>query len=101
WKDEVAEPPAMAYRVGNTLAEGAFWAEPRNATVSADQVTRISVGAGAAEIEFDADLMTTGGPLFRHRIKLPEGLEVENVTVRENDTARNVTWSRPSGGWIT
>lgn len=101
WNDEFTEPPALTYRVGGTLADGAFWAEPRNASVAADQVTRISVGAGTAEVEFDADLITTGGPLFRHRIKLPDGLQVQRVTVRENDTVRNVIWSRPSGGWIT
>jgi len=101
WNDEFTEPPALAYRVGGTLADGAFWAEPRGAVVAADQVTRISVGTGAAEVEFDADLVTTGGPLFRHRIKLPEGLQIDRVSVRENDTVRNVVWSRPSGGWVT
>jgi hypothetical protein len=59
-------------------------------------VQRVSLGVrtGAVHVRLDADLATTGGPAFLHRLSVPPELEIDQLSVLEEGAERVAHFER-------
>ncbi len=101
WDREAAEPPTMAFRLHGPIHDWSLWAEPRETVVAADQSLRLSVGSSTVDVRFEARLATSGASLFRYRLRLPSGLKISEMNLREHDAVRPLRWSRETDGWVS
>jgi hypothetical protein len=74
---------------------------PRQPRTTAHQRLALCVGAGSVDVRYDAQLLTTDGYTFQHRLLAPVDLQVESVSVLEDGVQRAAHWGRDRTGVIT
>ncbi|HEX4149322.1 MAG TPA: hypothetical protein VHY20_10055, partial [Pirellulales bacterium] len=74
---------------------------PRQARTSAHQRLGLCVGSGNVDVRYEAQLLTTDGYTFQHRLLAPNELQIESVSVLEEGVQRAAHWGRDRAGVIT
>ncbi|HEY5315274.1 MAG TPA: hypothetical protein VIK18_22270, partial [Pirellulales bacterium] len=74
---------------------------PRQPRTTAHQRLALCVGTGSVDVRYDAQLLTTDGYTFQHRLLAPSELQVESVSVLEDGVQRAAHWGRDRAGVIT
>jgi hypothetical protein len=99
WGGELA--PHLAYKLPGRTAWG-IAIRPRRPQTVADQVLRLSYGPGGADVQFDAELNTTGGYCLQHHIAASVGLDIERISMVEDAVDRVARWATDSDGsvWV-
>jgi hypothetical protein len=99
WGGEAA--PQLAYKLPTRTLWG-IALRPRRPQTVADQVLRISYGPSGADMQFDAELNTTGGYCLQYRIAAPAGLEIDRISLLEDGVERVARWAADSDGsvWV-
>ncbi len=76
--------------------------EPRPVAISANQTLDLSLGRDGTAVRFAADITTENGYVFQHQLSAPSNLEVESISVRDQEgVERAARWSREPSGTIT
>lgn len=87
------------------LPPRSLWAiaiRPRRPQTVADQTLRLSFGPAGADVQFEAELSTSGGYCLHHRVAAPAALAVERVSVMEEGVERASRWASGDDGslWV-
>ena len=57
----------------------------------------MSFAHGSAELHYDAQLVTTAGYCFQHRLEAPDGLEIESASLVAGGVEHAVRWAQDRG----
>ncbi len=76
-------------------------AQPRSPRVTAEYNLALGFGAKAVAVRLAADLNTSGGYSFQHRLEAPKRLDIESVSVLQEGAQRVQRWARGPDGQIT
>ncbi|MBN2577593.1 MAG: hypothetical protein JXB10_01195 [Pirellulales bacterium] len=94
-------PPTLAYRLPAEEPEWILFLRPRPAEVRWEPTLNLLVGREAAEVIFDAEIITDAGYVFQHRIAAPPEWHVEGVSLRQEGSPRLRRWTRLPDGTLT
>jgi hypothetical protein len=72
--------------------------EPRTA---GDQTLTVSYGEDRVDMLFEAQVSTTSGYLFQHRLTAPEGWKIEEVSLLDGRVERASRWAQDADGTVT
>lgn len=73
----------------------------RRAQTTAGQFLVVSYDQSRAAVRYEAQLMTSDGAVFQHRLLAPPALDIENISVLEDGAQRAARWARDASGTIT
>lgn len=98
-------PSSTAPQVACELPQGEHnWTlatHPRQPRTTARQQLALCVGSGSIDLRYEAQLLTTDGYTFQHRLLAPQNLQIESVSVLEDGVQRAAHWGRDRAGVIT
>ncbi len=100
WGAADAKPHA-AYRLPAGETDWTLSTRPHEPRSTADQTLTLSCDEDHVDLSFEAQVSTTAGYLFQHRLTAPVGLKVEDVSLLEEDVERASRWSQEADGTIT
>lgn len=100
WQAKNIQPPLLAYRLPPGEIAWSLATRPREPATTVKQTLALSFHRGGAQVQFDAELMTTAGYCFQHRLLVPAALEVDSVSLKVDDAERLERWSRDDEGMI-
>ncbi|MEX0712446.1 MAG: hypothetical protein WD278_08860 [Pirellulales bacterium] len=93
--------PILAYRLTGGDGAWSLATRPRQPRTTVKQATRYDFGRAGASVDFDAQLLTTAGHVFQHRLLVPAELEVEQLAIEADGGQRLARWARDEAGVIT
>jgi hypothetical protein len=93
--------PQAVYRLTSTQPGWGVAVRPRETRTIVEQTLSISFGAAICELQLDAQLTTSGGACFQHRLLAPPGLEIERASVMVDKSERFARWSAGRDGSLT
>ena len=93
--------PLFAYSLAPGQPAWSMATRPVEPHIAADQTVALSCTPDGIQVHFDARLEHQTGYSFRYRVAAPPNLEVERVSVLEEQTQRVARWSRDRDGAIT
>jgi hypothetical protein len=97
-----AEPaPKSAYRLGEGPIDWSLSTRPRQPRGEARQSLTIVPEGATAEIKYEALYRPKSGYVFQHRARMPKELQIESVSVFEQNVQRVHHWSRDEDGTLT
>jgi hypothetical protein len=99
WGKSTVQPQAV-YELPHGEVAWNLATRPRPVQTKAKQSLAISLYQGSASVYFDAELNTTNGYTFQHRLLAPKQLDIESVSVLEDDVQRVARWSQDESGMI-
>jgi len=94
-------PVAVFNLAGGGSSAWRMATRPKEPTQTAEQTLELTVGRDSADIRFEAHVITRDAPSFQHRIQTPAKMQVEQVTVEEEESERPVRWTRTPEGMLT
>jgi len=97
---EAKTPPQFAFDLGSDGLPWSMVTRPREPQTTVRQTVALSFDHGFADVRVDAELNTSGGYHFQHRVDVPPDFEVEQVSVREEDVERVARWSVGAQGRV-
>lgn len=100
WGDAMATPQ-LAFEIGRGEPVWSLATRPRQARTTGRQSLAYHVYRGAVEVNYDAQLLTTDGYTFQHRLLAPANLELDRVSVLEDGLERATRWGRDPAGTVT
>ena len=89
--------PQFAYRLVTGQSSWSLSTRPRKPHTLVDQVLALSFAHASAELHYDAQLVTTAGYCFQHRLMVPTELEIESVSLMEGGVDRTARWLQDHG----
>ncbi len=98
---EADSTPQAAFRLAEGQAGWTLSTRPHQPRGTVDQNLTLSFDEDRVGVLFDASLSVASGYVFQHRLTAPKELEVESVSVLEDDIERVQRWSRDDEGTIT
>ncbi len=101
---ETDEQPRSAFRLAPDEDIWSIATRAQRPRTSVEQTMAVSFDERSTEVRFDADLTTEAGHNFQHRLLIPRelgGLQVEHVSVRENDVERVARFAQGKEGGAT
>lgn len=93
--------PQAAYRLTPGQVGWSLSVRPRETRTVVEQTLAVSFGTGVCELQLDAQLTTTGGTRFQHRLSAPPGLEIDRVSVMAEKAERFSRCSTGRDGTLT
>ena len=90
------ELPTMAYQLFGNDASFGLATSPKTSKSSAQWKLDVKYGIKGTHFEYRADVDTSEGYLFCHRLTVPAALDVHVVNATVNDLPRSVRWARSS-----
>jgi hypothetical protein len=100
WGPGVAAPQ-LAFELSRGENNWSLATRPRQPRTTARQSLGLSFFRHTADVQFDAQLLTTDGYTFQHRLIAPPELHVESISVLEDGLQRAARWGRDKAGTIT
>ena len=100
WKAK-DEPPAFAYQWDAQASRWSLATRPRETQTAANEVLWVGIDQEQTSVLYQADLVTTAGYTFEHRLKTPADLLVERVSVRQDDVERVARFFQEKDGQLT
>jgi len=95
WGDD--DLPTVAYRLADN-APLALDVLPRPPRIAARQVVTFGLAAARTNAEFEAIVNVTDGPVFQHRLRLPDGWQVTEATVTDGMAMQPLRVATGTGG---
>lgn len=92
--------PLLAYRLPAGDSPWSLAARPREPHTTVKQILALSFEHGSAQVRFDAELMTTAGYCFQHRLLIPPALEIDSVSLQADGAERVQRWARDDEGML-
>ena len=96
-----AEPPLLAFRHGAAASAWSMSTRPRESQTAVEQTLSVSVAEEHTDVDFRAELLTSGGSHFQLRLTAPPKFLVERLSLVEEDVERAARWSQEDDGRIT
>ena len=93
--------PLVAYRLSASQPPWTLAIRRKRAATSVEQTLAVTYGQGVADVQFDAQLSTTSGPCFQHRLTATPELEIDRVSLMAEESERIVRCVRDRNGAIT
>jgi hypothetical protein len=93
--------PQTAYRLPAGETDWTLSTRPHEARTTADQNLTLKFDEDHVDVVFEADLSTTSGYLFQHRVTMPEGTKIGKVSLTEEGVERATRWSQEAAGAVT
>ena len=90
------ELPTMAYRLEDAGASLDLKTHPKPSHSSAQWQMIVGYRLNETRCRFQAMIDTSEGYLFQHRLAVPAGLEIDEVTATVSDAPREIRWTRPT-----
>lgn len=87
-------PPQLAVSVPEGTPAWSLTTQPQEVKLKAAQQLNVAWSAERADVQFEAQLESSGAGVFEYRVNVPEGLEVGGVSVRGPEVAPATLWSR-------
>ncbi len=100
WNTEGSKPHA-AYSIPRGEPIWFLATQPNEPQTSVDQTLSLSLGRSQARLQFNAELSITGGVLVQLRLDGPAGLEVDKISIVEDEVEHVARWSVDGNGHIT
>ena len=100
WSANNAQPPLLAYRLPPGESDWSLATRPREPHTTVKQMLALSFQHGAAQVQFEAELMTTAGYCFQHRLLVPAALEIDAVSLQADGAERLQRWARDDEGML-
>lgn len=92
---------ALVYRLGPADTTWSLATRSREPQTTVKEVLALSFQPSSALVRYDAQLMTTAGFVFQHRLTVPPELQIERVKLEEDGVNRVARWARPEPGAVT
>jgi hypothetical protein len=92
---------ALVYRLGSTETPWNLATRSREPQTTVKETLSLSALRTSALVRYEAQLMTTAGFVFQHRLLVPPELEVERITLEEEGADRVMRWARSEPGVVT
>jgi hypothetical protein len=96
-----AEPPLFAFRHGAGASAWSMSTRSREPLTAVEQTLAASFAEEHTDVDFRAELLTSGGAHFQLRLAAPPKLIVERLSLMEDDVERAARWSQEDDGHIT
>lgn len=100
WQPKNAAPPLLTYRLPAGESDWSLATRPREPHTTVKQTLALSFQHGGAQLQFDAELMTTAGYCFQHRLLVPAALEIDAVSLQADGAERLHRWARDDEGML-
>ena len=87
--------------VDNLAAVGAGWTlvcRPRTPNSSVEQTLWLGYGEKTVRVSYEARLTTTSGPCFQHRLQTPPDLQIETISILQENASVPIRWARTPDG---
>lgn len=95
WGGEV-DVPTAAFQLDDDDASFALTTHPKPAKSSSQWELDVHYGLQETLLEYRANIDTSEGYVFTHRMNVPPALEIDDVTAAVNDVPCAVRWTRPN-----
>jgi len=92
WGDDT-DLPKSAYRLPEAAAEWVLATTVREAESTARQTVAYSVGRDAGLFRLAAEMQTDSGYRFQHRFRIPPGVEIDEVSIRQDQRVLRSRWA--------
>lgn len=99
--DPAAFREALAYRLDRDDVPWSLATRSREPRTTAKEVLGLSFERTVAMVRYNAQLATTGGFVFQHRLRVPPDLQIDDVAFEEDGTERAVRWARGDDQHLT
>ena len=99
--DVAALRDALVYRLDSADAPWSLATRSREPQTTVKEVLALSCQRSNALVRYEAQLMTTAGFVFQHRLRVPPDLQIERVTLTEEGIDRVARWARSEEGQIS
>ncbi|HOM16956.1 MAG TPA: hypothetical protein PLQ00_06475, partial [Thermoguttaceae bacterium] len=96
-----ASPPRFVDNLSASTAGWSLVCRPRIPNTSAEQTLSLGYGEKTVRVFYEARLTTTSGFSFQHRLQTPPDLEVESITIQQDNTSLPVRWAQTADGKLT
>lgn len=93
--------PQSAYSVPRGESMWGLATQPSEPQISVEQTLDVSFGRKAALLNYSADMAISSGYVFQVGLQGPPGVQVDKVSVLEDDVQRVARWSTDGSGRIT
>ncbi|HJT31499.1 MAG TPA: hypothetical protein VJ783_05565 [Pirellulales bacterium] len=92
---------ALAYRLTEAETGWSLATRTRQPRTTAKENLVLSFDRARARIEYDAQLRTTAGFVFEHRLLVPPELRIDQISLEEDGAERVARWARGDSGVVT
>ncbi|HEX7450327.1 MAG TPA: hypothetical protein VF306_22395 [Pirellulales bacterium] len=92
---------ALAYRLPEGQTDWSLATRPREPQTTIKEKLALSFDRAGALVEYDAQLRTTAGFVFEHRLIVPPELRIDRLSLEEDGTERLAHWGRDDAGVVT
>ncbi|MGH7192243.1 MAG: hypothetical protein ACREJM_01775, partial [Candidatus Saccharimonadales bacterium] len=92
---------ALAYRLPEAQTDWSLATRTREPRTTVKEKLALSFDRAGALVEYDAQLRTTAGFVFEHRLMVPPELRIERLSLEEDGTERLAHWGRDEVGVVT
>lgn len=92
---------ALVYRLGPAETAWSLATRSREPQTTVKEVLSLSFQPTRALVRYDAQLLTTAGFVFQHRLVVPPDLEIERIVLEEEGVDRLARWARGEQGIVT
>ena len=96
-----APAPDLAFRLNGNAVDWGLTTHARKIETSGDQNVSWSFDAEHANVQFDAQLLTSGGSRFQYRFEAPAVLHIDSLTVASEGTTLPARWAQDGDGRVT
>jgi hypothetical protein len=93
--------PLLAYRLPPENVSWNLATSTRDPLTTVKQSLLLDFERAGALVRFDAELLTTAGYCFQHRLIAPPTFEVDEISLTSNGAERASRWTRDESGRIT
>ncbi|HVC97376.1 MAG TPA: hypothetical protein VND64_27085 [Pirellulales bacterium] len=94
-------PPLLAYRLPAGDISWNLATSTRDPLTTVKQKLLLAFQRGSAVVRFDAELSTTAGHCFQHRLIVPPTLQIDSISLMSDGVERAARWSGDEKGRIT
>jgi len=94
-------PPLLAYRLSAGDVSWNLATSTRDPLTTVKQMLLLGIQRGSAVVRFDAELLTTAGHCFQHRLIAPPTLQIDSISLTSDGAERAARWARDEFGRIT
>jgi hypothetical protein len=96
-----AATPQLAYELSGVETSWRLDTRPTLPQTTGRQSMVLNAGATRLDIRYETQLSTGSGYVFQHRLRVPQGVEVESVSLLEDGAERAQHWAYDDQGTFT
>ncbi|MGH7134598.1 MAG: hypothetical protein ACREHD_02600, partial [Pirellulales bacterium] len=102
WGDaDLALRDALAYRLNSAESAWSLATRSREPQTTVKETLSLSFQGAHAVVRYDAQLMTSAGFVFQHRLLVPPEIAIERIALEEEGVDRVSYWARGAPGVVS